>query len=133
MLYLYFFANVCRKPYNEKADIWSLGILVIEMIDGKPPYMKYSPTKACQKILKQTKPPKIKPKISDDLAGFIKLCLERKVSKRASAATLLKHPFITGNSLHYSKLEPLMESVLSEIYDDETDGLVNNESEQTQL
>lgn len=103
------------KPYNEKADIWSLGILVIEMVEGTPPYMKYPPEKACKKILKKTKP-KIKQQISPDLKDFIKNCLHRKIEKRWSADQLLKHPFIVKNSLSYTKLEPLMSAVLKEIY-----------------
>lgn len=29
--------------YNESADIWSTGVMCIEMIDGLPPYMDGTP------------------------------------------------------------------------------------------
>lgn len=104
-----------RKPYNEKADIWSLGILIIEMVEGRPPYMKYPPHKACQLILKKGAP-KVSRPVSADLDSFLKRCLQRKVEKRWSAADLLQHAFIVNNGLHYSQLEPLMRSVLEEVY-----------------
>ncbi|XP_067936395.1 serine/threonine-protein kinase PAK 3-like [Watersipora subatra] len=107
------------KPYNEKADVWSLGMLIIEMVEGDPPYMNHNPQKACQLIVKKGAP-KIHRSVSKELDSFLKQCLHKKPDKRSSAAELLQHPFILNNALPSKQLQPLMEAVLTAMYDSES-------------
>ncbi|KAK2864070.1 hypothetical protein Q7C36_003224 [Tachysurus vachellii] len=86
---------ISRLPYGTEVDIWSLGIMVIEMVDGEPPYFNEPPLQAMRRI-RDNLPPRLKEthKVSSVLRAFLDLMLVREPSQRATAQELLQHPFL---------------------------------------
>jgi p21-activated kinase 1 len=74
---------VKNQNYDRKVDIWSLGILIIEMIDGKPPYFNEMPLKAFYLIMTNEKPEIKSNDMSPTLIDFLDRCLQVDPEKRA--------------------------------------------------
>ncbi|BFZ06921.1 hypothetical protein BsWGS_09960 [Bradybaena similaris] len=86
---------ISRLPYGPEVDIWSLGIMVIEMIDREPPFFNEPPLQAMRHI-RDMPPPKLKNphKASPRLQGFLDRMLIRNNDQRASAGELMMHQFL---------------------------------------
>ena len=86
---------VKQKEYGPKVDVWSTGIMMIEMLEGEPPYLDEEPLKALYLIATNGTPKLKRPdRASSICRDFLAKSLEVDVAKRATCAELLDHPFM---------------------------------------
>lgn len=84
-----------EQEYNEKADIWSLGITAIELATGEPPLAKIHPMRAI--FIIPSRPSPTLPQDGDfspEFRQFVSECLQKDPAARPTARQLLKHSFI---------------------------------------
>ncbi|KAJ8341426.1 hypothetical protein SKAU_G00337170 [Synaphobranchus kaupii] len=86
---------ISKTPYGTEVDVWSLGIMVVEMVDGEPPYFSEAPVAAMKRLRDEPAPTiRNRHKISPMLKDFLERMLTRDPTERASATDLLEHPFL---------------------------------------
>lgn len=82
--------------YNEKVDIWSLGITAIELATGDPPYHDL-PVMQSLYLIQNSPPPQLDPskgRWSSMFQSFVETCLHKPYQSRVSAMELSQHPFV---------------------------------------
>ena len=85
------------QKYNEKVDIWSIGVITYMLLSGRNPFP--GKDKKEVKFLIATKDIDLSKKsyfnsVSPQAKDFIMCCLNRTIEQRYSAKQLLKHPWI---------------------------------------
>ena len=81
--------------YDQKADIWSLGIVFYEMLIGKNPFDSDNMEELCQKI--ENGSYLLPTTISNDAISFLTGMLKYNSDKRLSSKELAHHRFLTKN------------------------------------
>eukprot|EP00835_Amoeboradix_gromovi_P001447 NODE_66_length_23959_cov_0.323009.p2 type:complete len:442 gc:universal NODE_66_length_23959_cov_0.323009:13521-14846(+) len=114
-----------EKEYDEKADIWSFGITMIELATGKAPYSHFPPLKTILMTLKNPSPSLLIDEISQNYGKVAKqlvdTCLKKDPSERSSSEILNEHSFFKKakqplslvSNLHLDSLAPLHERSIS--------------------
>uniref|UniRef100_A0A672NH23 non-specific serine/threonine protein kinase n=1 Tax=Sinocyclocheilus grahami TaxID=75366 RepID=A0A672NH23_SINGR len=83
------------STYDERCDVWSLGITAIELGDGDPPLTDLHPMRALFKIPRNPPPTLHQPELwSNDFNDFICKCLIKDFELRPNVFDLLQHVFI---------------------------------------
>ena len=81
--------------YTEKVDIWSLGMIAIELACGKTLFNGITEMEQMQRLMKWSfEVPEAMNNISKDFQDFLRCCLKSDPTKRPTAAELMKHSFI---------------------------------------
>ncbi|XP_061104559.1 serine/threonine-protein kinase 10 isoform X2 [Conger conger] len=122
-------------PYDYKADIWSLGITLIELAQIEPPHHELNPMRVLLKIAKSEPPTLEQPgKWSRGFKDFLKTCLDKNPESRPNAAQLLEHPFVCSLSTNRPLRELVAEAkaeVMEEIEDNREEGEEDDAAELT--
>ncbi|KAF7664706.1 hypothetical protein LDENG_00168770 [Lucifuga dentata] len=80
------------RPYDYKADIWSLGVTLIELAQIEPPNHEMNPMRVLLKIAKSDPPSLMQPsRWSPEFSDFLKHCLDKNVDNRWNASQLLQN------------------------------------------
>ena len=73
-------------PYNEKSDVYSYGMILLQCLDLETPFASYLEDEFIDKVFKKNRRPKIRFKNHDTLKSLIQGCWLRDFSQRYSCS-----------------------------------------------
>jgi len=80
---------IAEGQYSSAMDIWSLGIISIELVEKEPPYFDKDPLTARDLIVTRGTPTLKDPNaFTWELISFLSSCLVRNVTERAAVSEL---------------------------------------------
>ncbi len=82
-----------NKPYNMKSDMWSLGVILYEMLSLKHPFDATSTEGLLNKIVKN-QPAPLSKNYSIELRTVVDSLLSKQPAKRPNVNALLRLPFM---------------------------------------
>jgi serine/threonine protein kinase len=103
------------------SDIWSVGAVVVELLEGSPPYSDLDPMPALFRIVNDDCPP-LPEAASSMCRDFLLQCFQKDCNLRISARKLLRHPWMMAarRQLDQTKREQLPRSARATTAYDET-------------
>jgi len=109
--------SLSGNGYSIKADIWSLGISLIEIASGSHPFSDSEGFLGLIRCIVNNPPPKLDSSFSEEFCTFIDKCLSKNPDDRGSCVELLNEPFIQKYANDPND-HPLIERVIIEVKKD---------------
>ena len=96
----YLSPELCEdKPYNEKSDVWALGVVLYEMCTGgKHPFDAQNEGALIRKIMKGVYAPLPGGKFSSQLSDVLRSCLTMDHRARPDSAALLRNAALVSRA-----------------------------------
>uniref|UniRef100_A0A6Q2XEK8 non-specific serine/threonine protein kinase n=1 Tax=Esox lucius TaxID=8010 RepID=A0A6Q2XEK8_ESOLU len=118
------------RPYDYKADIWSLGVTLIELAQIEPPNHEMNPMRVLLKIAKADPPTLMQPsRWSLEFSDFLRKALDKNVDRRWGTVQLLQHPFVS-NVVDNKPLRELIAEANAEVLEEIEEGKEEEEEEE---
>ncbi|XP_041722679.1 STE20-like serine/threonine-protein kinase isoform X3 [Coregonus clupeaformis] len=119
------------RPYDYKADIWSLGVTLIELAQIEPPNHEMNPMRVLLRIAKADPPTLMQPsRWSPEFNDFLRKALDKNVDRRWGTAQLLQHPFVSS-VVDNKPLRELIAEANADVLEEIEEGKEEEEEEET--